>query len=375
MAISSFARRLSWQVRAIIIITVAIAAASCGKTPAIGASSQSFGDAHSRWQLKTPDGVSTSNSVLFAGGLVLVSTPAVSAVQVTAYREATGAKVWSRSLGSVPELAGNILLAFSYSPSTVDYLAAGPCPASISRINVMTGAVLWMSQVPSAACASLSGSAPSASGGHIVLGETLLSSSAGTTLMDLPSSGKARAFRDDILIQEGSALALESLQSGRLHAVWRQNIAGYNIYPGTQQIMASRGNPGQPPGTVALINPGNGSIGRSIASSDATPTQRGLDVLTLARHLDFLSTSGIKQGPKSNGYLYAGGILWDYHSPNGYSTGPVYAYATAADSFKPLGKLVTTRSQVSAEGNDSFVASDGRYAAIVADPVIYIFKL
>ena len=88
-----------------------------------------------------------------------------------------------------------------------------------------------------------------------------------------------------------------------------------------------------------------------------------------------VSTSDVRYGPKSRGFEYSGGIIWNYRSPNGYSTGPVYAYAMAATSFKPLGRLAVSRSQVHAEGNDSIVVSDGRYAAVVAAPVIYVFKL
>jgi hypothetical protein len=37
--------------------------------------------------------------------------------------------------------------------------------------------------------------------------------------------------------------------------------------------------------------------------------------------------------------------------------------------------LVTTSVQVSLEGNDAEVASDGQYAAIFTAPIVYVFRL
>jgi hypothetical protein len=110
-------------------------------------------------------------------------------------------------------------------------------------------------------------------------------------------------------------------------------------------------------------------------AAQVADNSQGLDVLSPAGRLIAVSTSGTRTGPRLLSFQYSGGIVWIYLSPNGYSTGPIYAYAKAPGSFQPLGRLVTTRSQVSVEGNDSLVVSDGRYAAIVAAPVIYLFKV
>jgi hypothetical protein len=147
------------------------------------------------------------------------------------------------------------------------------------------------------------------------------------------------------------------------------------VQPESPQIVLSMQNPNSYTASFKLLNPDSGVITKSITAMELVPTPDGMDVLSPASRMLFLSASAVKAGPKIKSPFFSGGILWSYSSPNGYSIGPVYAYAMNAESFKALGRLVTTRSEVSTEGNDSYVPSDGKYAAIVAAPAIYIFKL
>jgi hypothetical protein len=335
---------------------------------------RTFSDSYSRWQLQVPSQLGTYDPVTFSDGLVLLSEESSSATQVTAYREATGAKVWSRTFPSTPVAAGNLLLALTYSTALTAYYsraASAACPSAISRINPATGQIMWTSSLAGTTC-----SPPTADATYVVSGTTILSAADGATLQQLPTNSRGWAFGSDVLVQDVSALSLDRVQAGRLQPLWRRNIVGYTVLPESPQIVLTRRSSGSSPARIELLNPASGAIAKSITAMDPIPTPDGVDVLSSAGRMIFLSASAVKTGTNLGGsFIYSGGILWSYRSPNGYSTGPVYAYAVDSYSFKVLGRLVTTRFEVSAEGNDSYVVSDGKYAAIVAAPVIYIFKL
>jgi hypothetical protein len=158
--------------------------------------------------------------------------------------------------------------------------------------------------------------------------------------------------------------------------LWQRNIAvGYAVWAAPPQIVLSRQDYNSSLARFILLNPVSGATVKSITALGLLTTPDGMDVLSPAGRMLFLSASRVKTGPEFSSGFFSGGILWSYRSPNGYSTGPVYANAIDPESFKVLGRLVTTRSEVGAEGNDSYVLSDGKYAAIVAAPVIYVFKL
>ena len=354
-----------------------VALASCGASSGGGSPSpgQGFGLAYSRWQLSVPGAASNSGLVTFSDGLVVVSVPGGSRVNVTGYREATGTKVWSRAMPSPPVSGGNLLLVAGYPVYAAAYAAAPAGPSAISRIDASTGRVLWTSRLAGGACTM------TASSGYVVCGTTILSASNGATLLVLPAPSQAWAFRNGILVQDGSMLTLDALRAGRLHPLWRRDVSGYTVVPpppnqlSLSQIMVIRGVASVLPGQVALVDAASGRIGRPAMAAQAAATGQGLNLLSPAGRLVSVSATEVDTGPRSPGFEDSGGILWSYRSPNGYSTGSVYASAIAPDSFRPLGRLVATRSQVSAEGNDSVIVSDGRYAAIAAAPVIYLFKL
>jgi outer membrane protein assembly factor BamB len=336
---------------------------------------QVFGDSYSRWQLRVPDPASAAGLVTFSYGLVLVAEGSSPATQVTAYRETTGAQVWSRAFPSGPVAAGNLLLTLTYSTTLTAYHSmAAPsrlCPSAISRINPATGQTVWTSSVVDALCQQ-----PSATAAYVVCGSTILSAADGATLQQLPSESQGWAFGSDILVQDGSALSLDKLRAGRLQPLWQRNIAvGYTVWAAPPQIVLSRQDYNSSLARFILLNPVSGATVKSITALGLLITPDGVDVLSPAGRMLFLSASRVKTGPEFSSVLFSGGILWSYRSPNGYSTGPVYANAIDPESFKVLGRLVTTRSEVGAEGNDSYVLSDGKYAAIVAAPVIYVFKL
>lgn len=333
-----------------------------------------FGDSYPRWQLQVTAQVSTDDLVRFSDGLVLVSEWSGPTDQVTAYREATGAKAWSRTFPSAPVAAGTLLLDLTYPTSLTAYhsrAASGPCPSAISRINPATGQTMWTSALADATCPPLT-----ASGTYVISGTTILSAADGAAVHRLPANAQGWAFGNDILVQDGSALSLDTFQAGRLRPLWRRDVAGYAVLPEPPQIVLTGIGSGSGPTRIELLNPANGSIARSVTATSPIPIADGVDVFSPVGRVTFLSASGTRAGPDGRDISsYSGQILWGYRSPNGYSTGPVYAYAMDPDSFKVLGRLVTTRSEVSVEGNDSFVVSDGAYAAIVAAPVIYIFRL
>jgi hypothetical protein len=333
-----------------------------------------FNDSYSRWQLHVSDQVSTAGTVTFSHGLVLVAEESNPAIQVTAYQEGSGAQVWSRDLPSSPVVAGNLLLALTYPTPLTAYHArdaAGPCASAISRINPATGKTIWTSSLATTAC-----HLPTATSSYVVAGSNVLSAANGATLQQLPTESQAWAFGRGILVQDGSALTLDTLQEGHLQPMWRHEVAaGYTVSPETPQIILSKQGLGSGPASFKLMDPSSGAITKSITALGLLPVPDGVDVLSKSGRLLFISASRVRTGPKAGFSSFSGGIFWKYRSPNGNSTGPVYAYAMNPESFKILGRLVTSRSEVSAEGNDSFVVSDGAYAAIVAAPVIYIYKL
>jgi hypothetical protein len=342
-----------------------------GAAPAPGLT-QAFGDSYARWQLQ----VGAYGEAAFSNRLLLVSSQGAFPGLVTAYQEATGAKVWSTTLPDQPVATGGFLLVPSYSTFQASYIsgaASRACPSAISRINPATGRTMWTSSLAAASICS----PPTASDTYVVCDRTILDAATGATLQQLSATSQGWAFGNDILVQDGSLLELDTLQAGHLQASWQRSIVGYTTAPEPPQIALIRQSAdGDSPARLELLDSGSGATVKSATAKEWALTPDGLDVISTSGRLLFLSASGVKAGPVSSGFSsFGNGILWDYRSPNGYSTGPVYAYALNSDSFKTLGRLIATRSQVAAGGNDSYVISDGRYAAIVAAPEIYIFKL
>lgn len=335
-----------------------------------------FGDSYSRWQVRVPDQVSTAGSVTFLNGLVLVSETSTSGAQVTAYREDTGKAVWTNDFASAPVVAGNLLLAATYPDSLSAYrfkTTSSACPSAVSRINPATGQTLWTSGVAGTRCGNLTASAI-----YVVCGGTVLSASDGAVMEQLPTAAEGWAFRRDILVRDGSVLSLEILHAGRLRSLWRRDTAGYvEVVPEPRQIVLV--GPESYPDSAAkveLLNATNGALSGSITGTGVMPTPDGVYAYSPSGKILFCSVAGTRTWRMPKEFIYfSGGILWGYRSPNGYSTRSVYAYAMIPDSLRPLGRLVTTPAQVSLEGNDSFVVSDGKYAAIVAAPIIYVFNI
>lgn len=361
------------------IVAICAFIAGCGSTATSGTTRSTgvtagFGDAYSRWQLQVSQEASAR---AFIGGLLLVSEPAGSGVHVTAYHEETGMKAWSRDFAQSPLAFGNILLAGVDSASLTAYrsgAASGACPRAITRINPASGKSMWTSQGSAAGCSPLT-----ASGKYVVAGTTILNAASGVTLLQLPADGtavkQAWAFGNDILVQDGSELQLDALRDGRLAPRWHRDISGLTVLPDYPQITLAA-QPGDESQRYEVVNPATGAISTSVMATAVFATPGGITAVSPAGQLLSLSGPSVKPGPKLRvGISYSGGMLWQYLSPNGHSTGPVYASAITPGSFHALGRLVTTQSQVSAEGNDSYLISDGRYAAIVASPVIYVFKL
>lgn len=339
---------------------------------------------HSRWQLQLPTQGSNGSEALFIDGLLLVSEPDGSIVHTTAYHEDTGTKAWSRDFTQTPVDPGGILLAGTSSTSLSAYrtnavgAARAACPPAITRINPMDGTDMWTSQASGTDCGSIT-----ASTAYVIDGTTILDASTGVTIEQLSTDGSTRgwAFGSDILVQDGNNLQLDALHDGALQPKWKRETQGYTVAPDYPQIILSATTPADGPRQYWLISSATGANTRSFLAVRAVAVTGGVVAVSRAGQLTFLSGSQDKIGPTLGGQAanyglsYSDGIIWEYNSPNGYSTGSIYASAADPASFKILGRLVTTQSQVSAEGNDSYVVSDGQYAAIIASPVAYVFKL
>ena len=341
-----------------------------------GQAGRVFGDSYSRYQIRVPDQGSPAGMVTFLKRLVLVTEDSTSGAQVTAYQEGTGKIAWTKDFPSAPVVAGNLLLTATYpgSLSAYRFKSTGTaCPSAISRINPGTGQTVWTSNVVCTRCGNLTASTM-----YVVCGGTVLSASNGAVMEQLPTAAEGWAFGKDILVQDGSFLSLEMLNEGRFSRLWRHTVSRYvEVVPEPRQIVLV--GPELYPNFAAkveLLDPTNGAFVGSITGTNVMPTPDGVYAYSSSGKVLFCSAIGTKawRGPREP-INYSGGILWGYRSPNGYSTSSVYAYAMNPDSLKLLGRLVTTPTQVSAEGNDSFVVSDGKYAAIVAAPIIYVFKI
>jgi hypothetical protein len=346
-----------------------------------------FGAAYSRWQLAVPGSGYSTADVLFTDGMLLVSVPAHSGAQVTAYHEATGERAWSSIMPSTPELTGNLLFVLNYPNVLTSYSASTLGPTSVSRINPVTGNVLWTSQrLPNTQARGLT-----ASGRYVVLGPMVLSAATGATLMVLPRLTWACAVRRGILIQVGSHLTLDSLLGGRLQTAWSTDITGYEVFGTCPQIMLVReakkyqdfmtytGKAVQSRATVALVNPRTGAIGTKAAAVWASVTTRGIDLISPDGRLAFLSSSGEQFGrSNSEPFQYEGGILWSFSSRS-RGIHSVVIQAMMPDSFEPLGKIVITRWQMAEasgqSGDQAGFATDGRYTAVGAGGTIFVFKL
>jgi hypothetical protein len=342
-----------------------------------------FGDIHSRWQLH----VQPYSSVGFAHGLVVMFEPDSSPTSLgslIAYHEDTGTRAWSLDSVDAPGSMDPLVI-----PAGVT--GAGSCPQSVTRVNPSSGATMWTAQISDSGC----GRQPvAANDTYVVVGHTVLSASNGVTLQKVATGSTDQAvglFGNGILVQDDKTIEFDALQNGALQQKWHRAkgptywaAAGF---PDLWMIDTEDPNPSQ------ILNPATGAITGTFGSRDAFPTPQGITEISPSGHFLLLSPTGatVTAGPKVSYYdgasytdtiSYSGGIFWQYLPPDGLTRQKgVDAVATLPGSFKDIGRLVLTASQLSdydgggsAAGTDQ-VGGDGQYAVILAQPWIYAYKL
>ena len=348
---------------------------------------QSFGDIHSRWQLQ----VRPWSSVWFADGLMVVFEPDSSSTgspgSLTAYRAGTGTQVWSLDSVDEPQSVDPLVIPAGLSD------ANGACPQSVTRVNPASGATMWTAQISDYDCGS---PAVEADDTYVVVGHTVLNAATGSTLQQVPAGSADEdviPFGNDILVDDDTSIELEAAQAGALQPKWNHAKPSSGTYwadggyPDLWLVDTEDANPSQ------ILNPATGAITGSFGSRDAFPTPQGITEISPSGHFLLLSASGatVTTGPKVSLYdgrdyadaiSYSGGLFWQYLPPTGLTQQQgVDAVATSPGSFKNTGSLALTASQLSdydgggsADGLDQ-VESDGQYAAILAEPCIYVYKL
>jgi hypothetical protein len=366
-------------------------AVSSGSTPSARAvqAVQEFGDVYSRWQLHP----ARFSSIWLDDGLLFVFDPdgtgsAASMGTLVAYNEGTGTQVWSRASTQEPESADPLIV-------PTGSVESGGCPQSVTRLNLANGAIQWTAQIPSG---NNCGQALLANASYVAVGDTILDASTGVTLQQVPTDSAGDVpggtisgvipFGNDVVVEGDTDLELEARHDGSLQVKWHRAKLGTYWLAGAYPYLLLQDTENSD--TTEIFNPATGAVTGIIHNRDVFPTSAGLTAVSATGHFMALSPTGatILTGPKVSYYgtmgyaqdvSYDGGIIWQYHSPR--TLKGAYAIATAPGSFKNLGRLVLTPSQVTdydgggqIDSPDELI-SDGHYAAILAAPWIYVYKL
>ena len=336
---------------------------------------------YSLWQL-SPSHAWVAGAT-FSDGLLVVQTQGATGTGpvLTAYRESTGTVAWSLSLGEteVPKWINGSLFVDNWGL------------LELSRYDPATGARMWTSdpiEIPGVGSdvrqsSTLFPRAESRQFAEIFVGKlyvsvdnVLLYGSNGVTRLSFPSEDTIQMVAGDFLVTSPSSTSLDQFSNGRLRVLWHND--GYYLCPVPTNTLFTVTSAGLSVASLSTGRPVGEKVKTSGASSVGVTTQ-GIVLENGTHHYVFLGSDGdIVRGPAvpSVGTLYiSGGILWSYVSPNGYSKGDSDVRAFSPQSFVSLGMLVTTSVQVSLEGNDAEVASDGQYAAIFTAPIVYVFRL